>query len=368
MSEQTKTVFVLGAGASHDVGAPLVNNFLDEAWKLWKTGNIQPDQEKSFKRVFSALGELQRVHSKSKLNLNNLESVFSIFEMSSYLGHYFNEPDEGNRTTHASEFVKALKELIIVTLERSIKLPIANGNITPMGSYVDFVKLVNRLRRKGQPNHDVKIISFNYDLMLDLSFEKAGIGVDYGLKAYSSSRNPIPIYKLHGSLNWGVEEESNQIIPWDFASYFSNRSYGYHTDGGYLTLGSHILDGEFKKENEKIGKEVFLVPPTFNKTFNNKEIREVWRKASKALSEAENLFIIGFSLPETDLFFKYLYALGTAGIDLFQRLWVFDPKPEGKEVDVKYKKLLGPGAELRYKYHPNRFDEAIKILKEEFRV
>jgi hypothetical protein len=37
----------------------------------------------------------------------------------------------------------------------------------------------------------------------------------------------------------------------------------------------------------------------------------VWRTAAQHLSEAEHIFIIGYSLPETDQFFRYLYGLGT---------------------------------------------------------
>lgn len=73
-------VFILGAGASRQAGAPLMSDFLDKAADLLVTRRVDSQREQ-FEKVFSAIGELQRVHSKAQLDLNNIESVFTAFEL-----------------------------------------------------------------------------------------------------------------------------------------------------------------------------------------------------------------------------------------------------------------------------------------------
>ena len=89
-----KTIFVLGAGASKIAGAPLMRDFLDRAKEILLTGKVE-DVKASFERVFRAIGSLQSVHSKSDLDIVNVESVFACLEMANILeklpGH---EPEE----------------------------------------------------------------------------------------------------------------------------------------------------------------------------------------------------------------------------------------------------------------------------------
>jgi len=77
----SKIVFILGAGASKESGAPVMNNFLDIAKDLYSTNAIINESRSHFEQVFRAIGLLQSVHSKSNLDLENIESIFNAFEM-----------------------------------------------------------------------------------------------------------------------------------------------------------------------------------------------------------------------------------------------------------------------------------------------
>lgn len=76
----SKVVFVLGAGASKQCGAPLMANFLDVASDLLHTGRAS-EKSTHFHQVFKAIGDLQTVHSKAQLDLNNIESIFTVLEL-----------------------------------------------------------------------------------------------------------------------------------------------------------------------------------------------------------------------------------------------------------------------------------------------
>src|SRR4051812_37057848 len=76
ISFMSKTVFILGAGASADVGAPLMANFLDTAERLLATSQVD-DEAHAFGNVFNAIHKLQAVYAKSFIDSRNLESVFT---------------------------------------------------------------------------------------------------------------------------------------------------------------------------------------------------------------------------------------------------------------------------------------------------
>ena len=71
-----------------------------------------------------------------------------------------------------------------------------------------------------------------------------------------------------------------------------------------------------------------VVPPTWNKSQYHGELESVWKAAARGLSTAENIIVCGYSLPESDQFFRYLYALGTVGELRLKNLGVFDPNEE----------------------------------------
>ena len=108
-----------------------------------------------------------------------------------------------------------------------------------------------------------------------------------------------------------------------------------------------------------------LVAPTSNKGESHRNISAVWSRAAIELAEAENIFVIGYSMPPTDSFFQYLYALGTVGQTPLKRFWVFNPDETGV-IKTRFSDLLGPGAEARYQYHARPFEAAINHIRSVF--
>jgi len=84
----SRTVFIIGAGASAEAGAPLMNDFLDRAENLRRSrdSRFSAEEQKSFDLVFKAINALRAAHSKAELDTENLESVFGAFEMARLSG------------------------------------------------------------------------------------------------------------------------------------------------------------------------------------------------------------------------------------------------------------------------------------------
>src|SRR5438445_11948068 len=101
----SEVVFVLGAGTSKHAGAPLMADFLDVAHDLWKVGKVR-DADAQFAAVFRGISELQQVHSKAQLDIQNVESVFSAFEIAKTLNRFSTySPDRLDELINAMRFV-----------------------------------------------------------------------------------------------------------------------------------------------------------------------------------------------------------------------------------------------------------------------
>jgi NAD-dependent SIR2 family protein deacetylase len=171
--------------------------------------------------------------------------------------------------------------------------------------------------------HEVSFLTFNYDVALDYALAVARMPYDYGL-----SRDPapqeLPLIKLHGSINWGVCQECNQIVPIELDERIL---YSYPDGDLYYFILSPALP-KTQHCGKPLGQTPMLIPPTWNKTGYHENLAAVWEKAARELAAAENIFIIGYSLPETDSFFRYLYALGSESSTRIKRFWVFNPDSE----------------------------------------
>jgi hypothetical protein len=98
------------------------------------------------------------------------------------------------------------------------------------------------------------------------------------------------------------------------ACRFINEHYKHSTDG-YITfaIDTHSIETEHSS-NPILAKlhgsiETTIVPPTWNKSEINPKILDAWKLAYKALVNANYIRIIGYSLPPTDTYIKYLLSL-----------------------------------------------------------
>jgi len=323
--------------------------FLDSAHSLWKNGQVS-ESDKQFSEVFRGIGELQRVHSKSQLDIQNVESVFSAFEMAKTMRKF-----GGYKPEEIDSLIGSMKTVIVKTIEKTLSLPVISQAVSPPTPYEPFAEMISRLRSEASPKQTVAIITFNYDMALDYTFYYKGIDVDYGFSG-TSSQSSIPLLKLHGSINWAQCQKCQAVVPWTLKEYFKNYQWQFWMSHDVKTtelrIGSHI--GSFKHCELPVLSEPFVVPPTGNKTGNYGVLSDVWARAAAELTDAEYIYVMGYSLPPTDDFFRYLYALGTVGDVILKRFWVFNPDGSGSVKD-RFNKILGPGAQQRFAYHQIAF-------------
>jgi len=342
----SRYVFILGAGASRHAGGPLMNDFLDRAKDLWSSSEVSSNNE-HFERVFLAISKLQSVHSKSELDINNIESIFSTFEIANVLQKF-----PSMDSTEIEACISSLKKVIASTLETSIPFSYSGRSLLPSSEYRIMAEMCSRATDLSGSN-EISIITFNYDIALDFALYSVALNPDYSLDK-PPTRRMVPLLKLHGSLNWArAANDSRDVVPLHLTHYFHAYSVSLIHMGERSAIRIPISSQlkEFFSQHRKITVEddPVIVPPTWNKVEYHKILSRVWSRAAKELGEAEYIFVIGYSLPETDGFFRLLYALGTAGGTMLRQFAVFDPDPSGN-VRRRFESLLGPGARARFRY------------------
>lgn len=346
-------VFILGAGASREAGGPLMHDFLDIADGLLRSGKVKEDSA-SFEAVMKGIGALQQVHSKSQLEITNLESVFATFEMAQILGKL-----PGYDSTQLDELIFSMKTLIVKTLAKTIKFPKTETRFFPPKPYNKLAEIISLSTTKVSPPRSVSVITFNYDMAIDYTLYFNKLSPNYSFD--NASSQGIPLLKLHGSLNWGKCSVCNKIVPWDLAEFFKKYKWDPHTIeiAGYLDIDVKLSD--LNHCDQQILPDPLLVPPTWNKFEYHNSLANVWSRAAQELGDAEYIFVIGYSLPDSDQFFRHLYALGSVGPKPLKAFWVFDPDKTGV-VKERFEKILGPAAKSCFKYICCEFSGAVGVI------
>lgn len=326
-------------------------DFLDSAWDILQKGQAG-DAKKSFELVFKGKAQLKSVHSMAHLDVNNIESVFAAFEMAEILGHL------GEFSKEIGQLGSAIRQLIMKTIEKKIRYKRAKQNILPPAPYDKFLELLVRI--PSRPPNSASVITFNYDLALDFAFHRQKVPWDYCLPEISAPEQSILFLKLHGSLNWARCENCSKVSFWNLSTEGDHPCWD--------AIDPHSMRADFSRASRecssccnKLAIDPVIIPPTWNKVHHCQELASVWQKAANELSEAENIFIIGYSWPLNDYFFHSLYSLGTISDynTNFQRIWVFNPD---KELYQHFSAMLAGVALTRYKFFAMPFGKAIECL------
>ena len=348
----SKTVFIFGAGASVEAGAPTMKDFLDVAEQLKESGKVG-DAQAEFNLVFKALSSLSQAQSKATLNLQNIEEVFAAFEMAKLIGKL--DPLKAEEIALLPE---AMRRVIVRTLEKSVLFPVeARIGLHLPEAYERLRDLLARVAEK-HPNIGtyISIITFNYDICLDMTLFQANIPPEYYLG--ESQRHPneqfIALLKLHGSLNWFKCPGCGKPVPWKLENYWRGRFLPMINSGGHMVVELSQKLNEFHHCGDQASlKTSYVVPPTWNKSQYHGELESVWAAAARELSTAENIVVCGYSLPLSDHFFRQLYALGTISDRRIKKFLVFDPD---KNVEARFVSMLGQAAIDRFSPRPYKFD------------
>jgi hypothetical protein len=362
-----KTVFILGAGASYAAGAPLMAGFLKTAKELNAANRFGVSTPQIRDVLDAAYKDLKPVLAKAQFtNLTNIEELFSAIDIGELIGSFGNRPPAS-----IAGLRKAIVVFITRTIEETITVPHTATSITPPGDYDMLSKLVRAKIEKtaGLGRNDIAFITFNYDTCLEYGLVRRTLGVDYGLnepfidQAEDRYQLRVPVLKLHGSINWARCPKCAKIVPTEIDPWRNATTIELvDTPVLRLNLGSRIA-GKQHSCGTPLDPEPVIVPPTWNKSASTGGLETVWRRAAAEIGSAENIIVIGYSFPKTDMFFKYLFALGSHSDTHLESFTVING-PNSGAVKAQFANLLGPMSSEGFKYYEFLLSGSAHIVKE----
>lgn len=354
------TVFILGAGFSRAAGAPLMTDFISAMRKAAASTLVTEADRLKLQKALEFRESAAKISDNLHMDLENVEHLFSLFDALDVGG------GSGFSSTipTRAEFTDAL----LRTLELFGRLTPSvekwdwrdPGFVNPDSAdsedgtpcfegdwlYQSFASIIEPSYDGGEYQGD-SIISFNYDLILDFSLFGRTLQIDYGLPsetrlehvhdADAKLNGHIRLYKLHGSANWVHCKVSNKLFTSTLIALEdepkSSRLAAYKATCPYCR--------ETKERNDRdASHEALIVPPTWNKGTADARMKSVWNAALRDLQAASDIVVIGYSIPETDVFFKYLLAAGLRH-GKGTRFYLMNPD---EEVANRFRRFLSPSA------------------------
>lgn len=352
----SNVVFILGAGASKQAGVPVMKDFLKSARTLLENNQVT-DADSDFRTVIDAIGQLQGVCAKADLNLQDVESVFAAFEMARLLNRFGSYND-----AQIDGLMRAMKVVIARTVEKQLTFGVEGTSATPPPPYREFANLVKHLRQNAHPAKTVSVMTFNYDLGCDFAFYFDRMPVDYAL-GDNADNGAVPLLKLHGSVNWALCAVCGAAVPWPIPAFFQTNRWRIMAGVGSANLSVSTKLASLQHNGHSVGTGVLVVPPTWSKSRQYEVLKPVWIRAGRELSEAENIFVIGYSRPLSDEFFRYLFTMGAEGKAVLQRFWVFNPDPL---VEGRFSDLLGSAGKQAFGLYKETFNQGLQTIRREF--
>lgn len=269
-----KVVYLLGAGFSAPLGLPVMANFLEMSRDMYfaKDGK---ENYKHFGEVFETINRLSKAKNYYDADLHNIEEILSILEMEELSGENQRE-----------KFVKYLGDVI----KRYTPNPRVEPNF-PFDRDCLFGKY------NGGPKSEFEMYGTFVLALCQIRLDLIGNSVG----RYVCSSVPVMEYSVV-TLNYDIVLER-------FADFISHQ----HANDQCRDVATFHRPSTRKPGTVLLAKlhgsvdDSSIVPPTWNKTtLTNSAIKAEWAAAHKALSEANHIRILGYSLPISDAYVKFL--------------------------------------------------------------
>lgn len=334
-----ENVFIIGAGFSSESGSPLVGDFLQEAKYIfdYRTQELGPFLP-YFNLVFLELHKMKQINTVFQEDLDNIEKLYSLVD---FQCHYT------QTNTPLYNLRRGLILLIIKTLELKINLN-AIGEIPTDFKYLRDIKRDKGLNAAPVPDmyelfalillgkrfddqFSSSIISFNYDIIIEsiLNGDLVNHNYSYFLPGKVHIRSNMKLLKLHGSANWMTcLSPKCQEKP-----YVEIKS-----EGKYLDI---LLTGKCEKCDQRTLAPL-IVPPSWDKTQFRDLLKPIWNEACRELQEAKRIFILGYSFPETDLYFKSLLQTAIPDNKHSPKIVIVNNTPNDSSDFDRFRRLFNP--------------------------
>jgi hypothetical protein len=213
-------------------------------------------------------------------------------------------------------------------------------------AFIDQIRKHNDQRRFASHASDFPflsdaIITFNYDVMIDYAAYNLGIPVHY-VEAADHDPSSIPLLKIHGSTNWArctQPDCKNQFQPLRPAPP-PYALFGDEAAVRFDMVGRVMSEAACQTCKAHKTLEPIIIPPTWAKDIRDTPLPAIWNKAVSVIREAQQIIVIGYSMPVTDTFFQYLLTLGLSENPHLNRVVIVNPAAAWPDTRDRYRSVF----------------------------
>ena len=378
----TDTVLILGAGFSKPAGIPLLGGFVDRMWELAIRGKAEKPLDSEDIKIFSDAmairDELDGYHGRAMFDDRNIEDILSILSFNVMAGG----KKERDKLTAMAHAIARTIELSCTVKHPGIEP--RKGRVIADGPdlYRDFWKALFKSLADGRKLPS--IITFNYDLVLERSLLQTVVGTHFGVSnrlpferlrlRYDYSQIPTIQYRVQYASydTWSSSERSMsegtllEIEPLNETQAAAEiEILKLH---GSLNFPRHrtAINPKAPSPAHNIAAaqtDPFIQPPVFNKTTDGRG-STMWATALERLRGAKNVVIVGYSLPQTDIYMQYFLKAAVGPNRNLNRITVFDPvmftQSDAKvSMQHRYESCFSPQLRNRIEFLPRAVADRI---------
>lgn len=269
-------VFIIGAGVSASCGIAVANQILREAvMRMESRDSAKTD------RIHKLLQYLYPNFDESIRNYPNIEDFLNLLEMAKK----FNSEEFIASSAWSKPKLEEVKRFTLQAVTDYIWDRMADA-----GKQRVVHEFVRQNLREGDT-----IITFNWDLTFERALENYP-GDPGFLYTYSTDRDEkhFSLLKPHGSIDWFDEAAVKGLVS--------------RSEIGSLDKRVCYYPRFDRAKNPKlVDIPPMIVPPVTEKEFEIDFLKRTWRFVYRAVSNATELHIIGYSLPREDQFARLVF-------------------------------------------------------------
>jgi len=275
---QEKVVYILGAGFSAPLGLPVMSNFISKARILY---NEDRERYNHFLEVLK-MAEIAIAKNYFETDLGNIEEILSILDMRAQL--------EGNPRLSESAR-RCIKDVIS---HYTPEIAPYENSLLGISNWGEFIFGADR----GRWLHHGLFMASLHNLTIKEHIDRL---TGRSLR-WDRVPNPETRYDVI-SLNYDCVLEN-------FCTHLSNQCVGKYLLRFVRECTSAAAEPDVPwlvKLHGSTDRPEDIIAPTWSKTLTQKSVQEQWKAAHRLLVKANHIRVLGYSLPISDTYVKYLF-------------------------------------------------------------
>lgn len=247
-----------------------------------------PSIDERYNELIKIRENIRKCLKESKIRIS-LEDVFTSFDKTYQNREFFHNYSYQN----ADEIKESITRLFVYYFAKC-----CNDHTYDNKDYLAFFSFLKKC-------NDTTVISTNWDVLAEEYLMRNNIKYDLSLNdeyyigkdITKPNKKRIKLIKLHGSINWF------RCLNCGTINILENSKCG---DFLFDDLTAEECKMCKQKRKEDMLLQSQLITPTMMKSLNSQLYNNLWAAARKALSAANHVVFVGYSLPIADFDFRFM--------------------------------------------------------------